>query len=492
MKKSGLFFRILCLLLMIAVLQIPVSATELEQQDTESSSASFSSDTTDKADKPRRDASVEKGCHSLDAKFPFLGMEQKINNVEAALLYDLTNDTLMHAWNADVQLKPASLVKIMTGMIVAQADDLTQEVTIPEDYTFTISEASRTSNLQPGETISLENLLYCILVGSSNDASIIAAEHLFGTQEAFVAEMNRVAEELGCDDTVFSDVTGLDEEAQYTTARDIGRILSAAMKIDAFRTAFCTTHYTVPATNLSSARRLVTNNFLAQTDVMKRYYDSRVTGGRIGVTSDGLRNIAVSATKNDIELISITMGSKSTYTADGRSVVDFGGFDETSDLLDIGFKGFSSVQIIYANQALMQYDVINGECDVILCPRESVQVILPYNVSLDDLSFRYSSDYEGIAAPIEKDSRVSALEVWYNSICISQVDLYAMNQVRIQEKLDLSVKENTDVSGGISPILIVVIIVGILLVLLLGRRVIFRIIYKSRVRRYRKNRRRSR
>lgn len=492
MKKTAKFCRILCLLLVIAALQIPVSAAQTETQPPESTSVPAISETINKDDAPKRDTSVEKGCHSLDAKFPFLGMEPKIKNVEAALLFDLTNETLMYAWNADVQLKPASLVKIMTGMIVAQAEDLTQEVTIPEDYTFTISEASRTSKLQPGETISLENLLYCILVGSSNDASIIAAEHLFGTQEAFVAEMNRVAEELGCSNTVFSDVTGLDEESQYTTARDIGRILSAAMKIDAFRTAFCTSHYTVPATNLTSARRLVTNNHLVHTDVMKRYYDSRVTGGRIGVTSEDKRNIAVSATRNDIELISITMGSSSTYTADGRSIVDFGGFDETSDLLDIGFKGFSSVQIIYANQALMQYDVINGECDVILSPRESVQVILPYNVTLDDLSFRYSSDYEGISAPIEKDSRVSALEVWYNSLCISQVDLYAMNQVRVQEKLDLSVKENTDASGGISPLLIVVIIVGILLVLLLGRRVIFRMIYKSRVRRYRKNRRRSR
>lgn len=491
MKKSSLFCRILCVLLAVMLLQIPVSATQNQEPAESTGTEPTATEGTQLQSETKYDASVEKGCHTIDGKFPFLGMEQKVKNAEAAVLYDLTNDTLMYAWNADVQVKPASLVKIMTGMIVAKAEDLSQEVTIPADYVFTLSDASRTSKLQPGETISLENLLYCILVGSSNDASVIAAEHLYGTQAAFVEEMNRLASELGCTGTVFSDVTGLDEESQHTTARDVARVLAAAMQIDAFRTVFCTTHYTVPATNMTAARRLVTNNFLAQTDVMERYYDSRVTGGRIGVTSNGKRNMAVTATRNDIELVSVLIGSSSTYTSDGRTV-NYGGFDETSDLLDIGFKGFSSVQIIYANQALMQYEVVNGECDVILCPRESVQVILPYNVSLDELSFRYSSEYEGISAPIEKGSRVSALEVWYNSICISQVDLYAMNQVRVKEAVDLSVRENTDASGGVSPLLVVVIIVGILLILFLGRRTIFRMIYRSRVRRYRKNRRRSR
>ena len=492
MKKYRFTCRILALLLALLLLQMPVSAAQPTEDNGEDTLISEETGIDSTTSGSKRDASIENGCHTIDGRIPFLGMDQRVKNVEAALIYDFNNDTLMYAWNADQQILPASLVKIMTAYIVAQTEDLETEVTIPENYVFTISDSYRTSNLKPGETITLRNLLYCILVGSSNDACIIAAEHLYGSQGAFVEEMNRQAQELGCKATAFSDVTGLDEESQYSSARDMGRILAAAMKDEDFRKAFCTSHYTVPATNLSDPRRMVTNNYLVHTDVMKRYYDSRVTGGRIAMNSNGKRSLAVTATRNDIELVCITIGSSSTYTADGSAVVDFGGFDETSDLLDLGFKGFALSQIIYANQALMQYDVVNGECDVILCPKDSVTVILPYNTNRSDLSFRFSSEYEGIAAPIEKGARVSAVEVWYRSLCIAQVDLYAMNQVRVQERVDVSVKENTAGSEGIPPFLIVVIIVAVLLVLLLGRRFIFRMIYKSRVRRYRKNRRRSR
>lgn len=488
MKKTGLLCRVLCLLFAVIMLQIPVYATQSD--DLTGVTEPAITESTQGTGK-KHDASVEKGCHTIDAKFPLLGTEAEVKNCEAAVLFDMTNQTLMFGWNPDVQIKPSSFAKIMTAWLIAQSGDLSREVTIPGDYVFPYSEASRTSKLQPGETITLESLLYCILVGSSNDACIVAAQYLAGSEDAFVEQMNQQAEAIGCTGTLFSDSTGIDEELQHTTARDVARILAEAMKNETFRTVFCKARYTVPATNMSDARRLLTNNYLVHMDIMERYFDSRVTGGRIAMSSEGKRSIAATAIRNDIEMVSVVVGCASTYTEDGRPR-DYGGFDETSDLLDLGYRGFATAQIIYENQALMQYDVINGECDVILCPKESVQVILPYNISRDDLSFRYSSEYEGITAPIKKDARVSAVEVWYKSICIAQADLYAMNEVRVQEKIDLSVHENTAGENGISPLVIIAIIVGILLVLFLGRRFIFRMIYKSRVRRYRKNRRRSR
>ncbi len=494
MKKACVICRLLCVLLILLMLPVPASASQPEQSAGISATAAATEEETsivpDSNDDKPYDASVYKGCHSLDARFSFLGNEKRLDNAAAAVLYDFTNDTLMYSINPDTQLKPASLVKIMTGMLIAQADDLSVEVTIPENYVFSLSDGQRTTGLQPGETIRLEDLLYCVLVGSSNDAAVIAAEHLYGSQSAFVDEMNRQAQQLGCSNTSFSDVTGLSEDNQHSTARDLARILSAAMKIDAFRTPFCTTHYTVPATNLSEARRLVSNNFLTNTEVMSRYYDKRVLGGRIGITSDGGRNIAAISQRNEIEMITIVLGSASTYTESGQPV-DFGGFQETITLLNWGYRGLAKVQILYENQALMQYEVINGECDVILCPNKSVFVTLPGNIVYDDLSFRFSSEYEGIAAPIEKGTRVSAVEVWYNGLCISQVDLYAMNRVRIQEPVDLTPNE-VPTPAGLSPLLIVMIIIAVLLVLLFGRRLIYRVIRRHQIRRYRKNRRRSR
>ena len=468
MKKTGILCRTLCFLLIWA-LAVPSQATG-----------------------NGIDMSVTQGCHSIDAQMPMLTPEKEVQNVYSAFLYDNTNDTLLYAQDPDLQLPPAGLVKIMTGLMVAERGNLDDQVTVRQEVLDTLSADSMGVNLIDGEIISLRDLLYCILVEAANEAAAVAAAHICGDQETFVKEMNAYAAQLGCTATTFTNVHGLHDDFQLTTARDIARILSAATKNAVFMEAFSAVNYTVPATNLSEVRELSSNNYLMNDDIMTVYLDSRVTGGRAGVMATGERNLAVTAERNGVQLISVVMGSLSTLAANGRSVITFGSYQETSALLDIGFRGHRSVQLFYENQALKQYEVINGDSYVSTGVQDAVLAVLPSGVTYSDLSYRYNEDNTTIYAPVKAGDVISTVQVWYNELCLAQADLYALHDVDVQQVIateELVVEEEKDTS---TILIVVAVIVGLFVVLLFGRKLIFRMIRSHQIRRHRKNRRRSR
>ena len=470
MKISSLSRRILFLVLACLFLTVPVSATGTSGLD----------------------MSVNSGCHTIDGKIPLLGTTEEITNVQSAFLYDYTNDTLLYSLNADAIQYPASLVKIMTGLIIAERGNMTDQVTVSQDLLDSLPSGSLDINLQAGEVISLEDLLYCILVESANDASVVAAAHVCGSVENFVLEMNSYAQKLGCTQTNFVNVHGLHDEFQVTTARDMARILSVAAKNETFMAAFSTVNYTVPATNLSEPRELSSSNFMMNDDQMIIYLDSRVTGGRTGVVDTGERNLAVTAERNGIKLISIVMGSQSVFSESGRSVITFGSFLETSALLDMGFRGHHPVQLFYKDQVLKQYKVVNGSSYVSTGVNEQVTALLPYCITYNDLSYRYNEDTTVINAPVKAGEKISTVQVWHNNICLAQADLFAMHDVGIKQVVATEEIVDEPESDGFSILIAVTVIVALLLIFLFGRRLIFRIIRNHKLRRHRKNRRRSR
>lgn len=438
---------------------------------------------------------VVNGCHTLDARIPFLGSQQLVSNTRATVLYEIGSQTLMHAYNADEKMYPASFVKIMTGLIVAERGTMTEAVTVSKDVLDTIPLGAASAGLEADEVLTVQDLLYCMMVGSANDAAAVLADHISGSQEAFVAEMNRYAAELGCKDTNFTNPHGLHHADQVTTARDAARILEAAYKNDIFAEAYGTVYYSVPETNKSGTRNLVSNNYLLNgNDGPVIYYDGRIVGSRTGMTEDDERCIASVAKTDDLELICIVMGSQSEYTENAGEVVVFGGYAETSKLIDY-CEGYAARQILYAGQALRQYSVVNGNADVVVGPLESMSTVLPYDITAKSLTYRYQEVNNALQAPIEKGTKISSLEIWHNSSCVAEVDLFAMNSVPVQQ---LSDNDNLqqDASGAWKIALyIVVIVLGIMIAFALVVRTLHwirRASIRNRSRRYRRNRRRSR
>lgn len=503
MKKTGAIYRMLCIFILAAFLAVSVNATETTESITEPITTTATEGITiteiislsgvnEEENIEDADMSVTNGCRGIDGQIPMLAAAEPITNVVSAFLYDYTNDTLIYSQNADEQYFPASLVKIMSGLILAERADLTEMITVRQDVLDTIPANSLGVGLQDGELISMEDLMYCILVKSANDATAVAADHVLGSQEAFVEEMNRYAKSLGCKDTNFTNVHGLHDINQYSTARDLGRILAAAATNEVFMTFFSTVNYTVPATNLSDPRELSSNNHLMNDDMMTIYLDSRVTGGRAGVVETGEYNLAATAEKNDIKLVSIVLGSASVIAENGYSTIEYGSFRETKQMLDYGFKGHHSVQLFYKDQALKQYEVVNGESDVSTGVFDAVQILLPSGVTYDDLLYLYNEESTVINAPVSKGDPISTIQVWYGEVCLAEADLYALHNVNVAQVSDEPVEEEETESNSRTVLILVIAIVAMLLILLFGRPIIFRLIHRRHIKKHRKNRRRSR
>lgn len=437
---------------------------------------------------------VTNGAHSLDGVNPLLGSDRLVTNVQSAIVYETKSQTLMYAFHADEQVSPASLVKILTALITIEQGNLSDEVTVTEAVLNTVASDAVSADLVAGEIMTVEDLLYCMMVGSANDAAAVLAEHIWGSQSAFVAEMNRYAKDLGCTQTNFTNVHGLHDDLQYTTVRDMARILAKAMENETFSAVFGAINYRVPATNMSQERALATGNYLMNNDDVQIYHDSRVTGGRTAVTSSGFRSIATSAEDNGMQLICIVTGSESVYKDDGYTVQIFGGYNETSMLLNSGFEGFEAKQIVYTGQVIEQYSVENGNSDVIAGAMESVFTVLPQEVGMNDLDYRLVNKSDTLTAPVEKGQILSALEVWYGSVCVGHIDLCAMNAVPVVGQQSDNIPHKPTFPWKTVLIAAVFTLVAVIVLFIVFRAInsMRRAANKSRSRQHRRNRRRSR
>lgn len=404
------------------------------------------------------DASVTDGCHTLDAKKGILGERQLISNCSAAFMYEYTTDTLMYSWNGDMRINPSSLVKIVTAYIAINEGKLEDEVTISTASFSSLPRDAAMTGFFDGEILTLEDLLNCMMLDSGNDAAIAIAEHIAGTQDAFVGKMNAFAEEVGCVETHFTNVHGMYDSNQYSTCRDLAKILDKTVENEYFMKLFGAINYTVPATNKCvDIRLLTTGNFHLTQDEMETYYDGRVTGGRTGVDTNDDRCLASTASKEGLDMICIVMGTKMSYDENGYTVYKFGGYREVSNLLDYGFDGYKASEILHDGQILKQIDIENGECDLTIGSRKSVSTIIPSDVYLEDLNFVYSDAATVHSAPIEKGQYISTVRITYGDLCLAEADLYAMNSVKSFED-SYYIEEKNGLGSTIWTIALVVIL----------------------------------
>jgi D-alanyl-D-alanine carboxypeptidase (penicillin-binding protein 5/6) len=206
-------------------------------------------------------------------------------------------------------------------------------------------------------------------------------------------------------------------------------MLEASLKNDTFKKIFTTTHYTIAETNLHNERTISAyNNYLINKDNVSAYYDARVKGSRMAVDNYGYRNIASYAESGNMQVICIVTGTKSTLADNGTTQV-FGGFLETTALLNKCFEKYNTYQFTYSDQVLQQKTVINGDSDVYLTSGKSLSAVLPRGTSLDDLTFRYSDLEDSNNAPVKKGDILGSLSVWYGSSCVGYTELTAMNDV---------------------------------------------------------------
>ena len=404
MKKTRFFCVLLTLILLLQSMCFAVEA----QEETESN------------------PSVTQGCKTIDAASPLYGSDKMLETSQAAMLYEVGSDTTMYAWNPDVRMDPASFVKIITCLVVMENCDINEEIVVTETAMSYLTKKQSTLGLIPGEKFTVDMMLYGLMVGSANDAAVVLAEHVAGSQENFVAMMNEYAQKIGCKDSYFMNAHGLYNDQQYTTARDVVRMVSHAMQDEQFMNYFGTTAYKIAATEYSDIRRVETTNYLATVGT-ELYFDSRVTGGRTAINNEGKRSLVVTASSNGLTYIAVVIAASPVFSQNAGDVQWFGSYEEAADLLKLGFESHSVTQVLYQGQILSQFPVNNGRNAVSLGPVNTAEVILPAATSMDDLTLRFNIPNGTLEAPIEVGQQISSVEVWYGTVCVAWSPVVTMN-----------------------------------------------------------------
>lgn len=492
MKKNRIVALVLAMVILFHGLYIPAYATQEstggaeEEQIPEISSPD--------------DLTVISGCHTIDGAFPLFGSEERLTDVGAAILYELNSDTLLYAYNCDEAMYPSSLVKIMTALIAIENGNLEDVVTVRQSVIDSVPMGALKAGLENGEELTLRQLLYCMMVGSANDAAAVIAEHISGSQLSFVDLMNTRAAELGCEGTHFVNVTGLHDEQQVTTARDMAVILVEALKSQEFTEVFNTATYTLEATNESEAREFTTTNYFMTSGQGGRFTDSRVTGGRTGVTDSGERCLITTAQDEESLYITVVLGAVPVIEEDGYTITRHGSFENTQTLLTMAFEQQEKAQLLYQGQVMEQYPVINGTNDVAIGPAETFTCQLPVGFSHDDLTLRIEVVSSALTAPVALGQTVAVAQAWYGEICLAEVELVALHDVDANPLPTEADPEDNDIlgidAGAITTALAVLGGIFACILLIFGGLFIMRVVRgamrKAKIRSRRQDRKRNR
>lgn len=341
---------------------------------------------------------------SLLTIYAFGQSKEKGINISArsAVLYLPDTEDFLYCKNADLPLPMASTTKIMTALVALENSSLTDEVAI-DDSAIGIEGSS--AYLRHGDVLTMEELLYALLLQSANDAATAIACHIGGSVEEFAHLMNNKACELGLCNTHFTNPHGLDNENHYTTARELAIISANALKNDTFKKIVST--YKKTFTSEERTRTYVNHNKLL------RLYDGCI-GVKTGFTKKSGRCLVGAAEKEGLTFITVTLDAPSDWK-------------DHSAMLDFGFEKKKSVTLADINEIHYELPVINGKSDKITVKNENRLTAILDNDDKEIKQHIKLSRY--VVAPIKKGEILGEVIYTLDGSPIGKVNLIAAESV---------------------------------------------------------------
>lgn len=420
----------------------------------------------------------------MTAVVPAYAVEDIDIDATAVLLLDGESETVLYEKNAHERRYPASITKVMTALLVVEAIDrgelrLDQPITASANAVSSLPADASTAGIDPGETLTVEQLLYCLLVVSANEVGNIFAEELCGTVTAFVGEMNKRAEELGCEDTHFVNTSGLPDENHYSTAWDIWLITREAMKYDLFMTVCNTKAYAIaddPATaHIDETHDLHSTNLLISNWRALGYLYSGAQGIKTGTTDAAGHCLVSTAVRADRSLVSVMLGCKAVPDPiNGGKVANT--FIETPRLFDWGFSNFATRTVLPADEMICEVPVALSQQTnyVVVHPAYDATAVLPNDLEIEDLQRNITLDYEVVNAPITAGDRLGEITLSYGDTEYVTVPLLAMSDVSASRFLIMKTALINFFSLRLVHLALVLLAIIVVLVLLFGRRMMQR------------------
>ncbi|MCD1126888.1 D-alanyl-D-alanine carboxypeptidase DacA [Jinshanibacter sp. LJY008] len=338
-------------------------------------------------------------------------------DAEAYILMDYNSGKVLAEMNADTRRDPASLTKMMTSYVIGQSIkagkiSLNDNVTISKEAWATgnpVFKGSSLMFLQPGTQVKVSELNRGIVIQSGNDACVAMAEHVAGSQGAFVNIMNNYVKALGLQNTHFGTVHGLDAAGQFSSARDMA-IIGQALIRDVPEEYAVYKEKEFYFNNIKQPNR---NGLLWDTSL-------NVDGIKTGHTAAAGYNLVASATEGNMRLISVVMGGR---TFKGRET-------ESKKLLTWGFRFFETVTPLQVGKEFASEPVWFGDTDrVQLGVDKNASLTIPRG-RLNDLKASYTLTNSEINAPLAKGQAVGTINFQLDGKTIEQRPLVVLNEVQ--------------------------------------------------------------
>ncbi|MDY4084971.1 MAG: D-alanyl-D-alanine carboxypeptidase family protein [Ruminococcus bromii] len=330
----------------------------------------------------------------LPSAIPVAALGDDSVSAPSAVLMEASTGKIVYEKNSHEQRPCASVTKVMTLLLVFEAIDRGK---LSLEDTITASEHAASMGgsdiwLENGETMSADDMIKATVVASANDAAVALAEHLSGSEDAFVEQMNNRAKELGMNDTVFKNCNGLDEEGHVTSANDV-----AIMSRELTKHEKIFDYTSIWLDNLRDGKTQIVN-----TNKLLKTYNG-ITGLKTGTTDDAGCCMSATATRGDVSLISVVLGCES-----GKQR-----FADAAALLDYGFANIAVKELKIPEEMPRSLDVVGGMEKTV-----DLQCDVDSNVVVDksaDADIKTELDLpENLEAPVEENQVVGSLKFTVN------------------------------------------------------------------------------
>lgn len=341
---------------------------------------------------------------------------------QGTVLLETSTGKVLYGKNENEKLYPASTTKILTAIIAIEHYNLTDKITANKSAITAIPSGYSNAAIQPGESLTVEELLQLFLIHSANEVGYIFAEDISGSIDNFANLMNKKAIEIGCKNTHFTNPSGIHNAEHYSTAYDMALIAQYCMKNTAFRNIVSMTSCTIQPTDKYEKRYFKNTNDLL--DSKSRYYYENAIGIKTGFTTQAKNCLIAGSKKDNMELITVALGAEAT--ADGRS----GRYVDTINLFNYGFENYKIQKINTANTEIQNLTIENATKDTKNLPlllKDDIYALVPTNIDLSTL--KYDIDINSnVSAPITENDVLGKITYTIDGINYSS-DLLAEHTV---------------------------------------------------------------
>lgn len=358
---------------------------------------------------------------------------------EAVLIMDAETGLILYGNEHNTRHYPASITKIMTALLVLEhVHDLTERIEFSHNAVWSIPRDSSHIAMDVGETLTVREALYGLMLSSANEVSMALAEHVAGSVDEFVDLMNRRAASMGAKNTHFENPSGLPGSRHLTTAYDMALIMREAVRHQVFVEVIGTLRYNIPPTERQDySRPLLNTNRLIQPG---SYFNEWVIGGKTGWTRAARHTLVTYAERDGRRLIIVTLNSEGGGT-----------FRDTLALMSFGFSMPFEERLVFESGSYTRripvYQEINGTPlnigYVAVQADDNLHFKLPADFDIRDLRYELSLP-ERVAPPVLAGDVVGHVAVYVQNIRAGEVEMIAQNLVL---GLPASTQDDTHTTG---------------------------------------------